>query len=118
MPIVADYGIVSDAQFTIGPTGGGSQQFNFDLPDPPHEGSRSILMFNIDLEDADDFEFEVKINNASVFTATYNGGDFFTIHEVLPKGLLQHKQNWMLMWHKGGGKAHIGDIVLLYQHQI
>jgi hypothetical protein len=120
IPIVADYGIITDEQFRLSTTsGGGSKQINFDLPDPPH-GSRRILMFNIDLIDADDYTLEVTVNGTMVFKATYNGGAFFSIHEVIPKGLseLHQTQNWILFTAGGSGSAKIGDVVIFYQRQI
>ena len=119
MPVVADYEIISDEFFTIDPSN--SKVINFDLPDLPHEGSRRVLMFTIDLVGADDLKLILKLNGSQVWTATYNGGNFFSIHEVLPKGFdALHQTGNQMLWMAGPGHgaAKIGDIVIFYQHQI
>jgi hypothetical protein len=119
MPVVADYAIVSDEFFTLDPTK--SKLINFTLPDLPHEGSRRVLMFTIDLVGADDLKLVLKLNGSQVWSATYNGGAFFSTHEVIPKGFdaLNQTQNQMLwLCGPGDGAAKIGDIVIFYQHQI
>jgi hypothetical protein len=87
----------------------------------PHEGSRRIVMFTIDLVGANDLQLLLKINGSQVWSATYNGGNFFSIHEVLPKGLSElHQTGNQMLWLSGpgDGAAKIGDIVIFYQHQI
>jgi hypothetical protein len=120
MPRVADYGIITDGKITLTSTAPGDfQEVKFNL-DSPHVGSRSILAFNLDLVDADDFKFNVKVNGTQVFNARYSGGDFFTIHEVIDANLL-HAQGNVIQFKatsSNSGSVRIADIVLWYQHDI
>lgn len=122
MPRVADFTVLTDARRSIGrdvviP----SFEVKFDL-DQPHAGSQSILMFNIDLVSANGFGLKVTVNGQDVFTATWSGGEFFSIHEVLPQNLLKTSGNTIVFSatssSSGSGSARIGDVVIWYQRDI
>jgi hypothetical protein len=120
MPRVADYGIITDGKITLTSTAPGDfQEVKFNL-DSPHFGSRSILAFNLDLVDADGFKFNVKVNGKQVFDATYSGGMFFTIHEVIDANLLKANDNVIQFkaLNHNTGSVRIADIVLWYQHDV
>ena len=119
MPIVGDYAILSDVNFFIGSEKGhGVKTIDFNLPDMPHDGSRSILMFNIRLVDPDDFELEIFLNHHKAYKAIFQQERYMTMHEVLPKGLLKENSNFISFGMLGDGTARIGDVVLLYQRAV
>ena len=60
---------------------------------------------------------EVIRNGQQVFLAKYNGDRHFTIHEVIPKGLII-AGNDLILAMSGDGGAKISDIVIFFQHEI
>lgn len=120
MPRVADYAIIADGKIALTSTAPGDfQEVKFNL-DAPHAGSRSILAFNIDLMDCDDFKFNIKINGSEQFNARYSGGDFFTIHEVVAANLLKAQDNVLQLkcTSSNTGTIQVADVVLWYQHDV
>ncbi len=125
MSRVADYKIIKDDSFTLTSTPpGNSKEIKFDL-DSPHVEARSILAFKLDLVNADNFRFNVKVNGTQVVERTCSGDRFFTFHEVIPANLLKRKdpgpppENSIQFTNTNGtGSVKISDIVLWYQHRI
>jgi hypothetical protein len=121
MQLLADYGIVSDGQITLTTTAPDDFKqlplFNLDKPD---SGSRAILMFNALLQSVDGFAYNVKINGTEVFNATYFNHGFFTIHEVIPAGLIKATGNIIQFkaLSSDSGSVKIGDVIIWYQHAV
>jgi hypothetical protein len=120
MPLVADYGIISDDLIKLGSTLNDDLQelkFALDNPDP---GSRAILAFNLSPDGAANFKLEVQVNDKIVKTLTYNGGAHMTVHEVIPAKLLKPTDNEIQFkaLAANSGSIKIGDIVVWYQHAV
>src|SRR5262245_29977411 len=96
MPNIADFVILSDAiEVMQRGTGEGTNavRHSFNLTAKFVNGSRGILMFRIEVEEASDFHYEIKINGTSIATFTHDEERFGTIHEVINANVLRFGDN-------------------------
>jgi hypothetical protein len=125
MPRVTDYKIIQDDEFTLTPTGPNTfKEIKFDL-DSIYAEDPSILAFKINLDNADNFRFNVKVNGKQVVDRHHSGGRIFTFHEVIQNNNLvpnltpDFPENSILFTYMSGtGSVNISDIVLWYQREV
>ena len=114
MPRVADYIILADGKFKL-PKPLGGKKIKFNAPAGFHAKSRSVLTFVIDLDDADDYKFKIRINGTEVWNGRFNGGKYFAMQEVIPANLIGRKNLMEIFYVSGDGNVYLSDIVLLVQ---
>lgn len=116
MTKVADYAIVTDGDTIV--TAGSSRDITFDL-DGPDAGSRSVLMFNVQIGNVNQ-TLSFKLNGSAEHTYPFGSGTLRAVHEVVSRDLLKATGNKLTISSPagGGGTAHVTDIVLMYQHDV
>jgi hypothetical protein len=116
MPKVADYVIITDGDTTL--NAGSSKDITFNL-DAPDAGSRSVIMFNVKIDDPGQ-TLSFSLNGSLQGTYPFGSGIMRAIHEVVSANLLKPLNNKLTLSSPGvgPGTAHITDIVLMYQHTV
>ncbi len=120
MARIADYSIIRDGKFTIRTGGDIDRDFNFNLVNTAHLGSRSILAFVLFVKsNARNLKFEVKINGSKQLFYTFTGFQLNTLHEVVSANTLKHGANNIEFRITGGqGTFQFGDVVLWWQRDV
>ena len=121
MARVADYVILQDDFFRIvkgvqGQSNHPVQTFNFDMPTGFHAGSRSILMFVMQLKTSN-VEFRIFLNDqVTLFHAIISvDNQWHSFHKVVPANSLKQSSNKLDFALDGNGVVDFSDVVILCQ---
>ena len=115
---VADYIIISDNSFKVDSTPPVTLAIATDHP-VIGKGHRGILMFDLRVENPNNFHLQIilnpQTNQTLVYSETFGSGVLRAIHEVIPMDVLPTSIQFKAT---GGGTAHVSDVVLFYQHTV
>jgi hypothetical protein len=119
MATIADYRVVMDGKAVLQRgTGEGVNNLrrDFSLPsniDPEQPG---VLMFRIEVEEADGLRYKLSLNGHDLLTLTHNEERFGTVHEVINTNILRFGENrFAAVADAGEGILKLSDVVVYFQ---
>ena len=119
MPTIGDFKVVMDKAATLERGGTNFVRVDFNLPTNTATSQRAVLMYRVEVEEADDLKYELNLNKENILTLTHDERRFGTIHEVIAANVLHNGENqFMAVATKGEGKLKISDVVILFQANV
>jgi hypothetical protein len=121
MTLATDYQVLGDANSLL--QVGGVLKFPFHLPDSAALDQAAVLFFRVLIKDVEEYHFEMKLNDASVFTWVAVGNlpaDGGSFHEVIGAGALKHGANVLKIFGSGllFDQGTFADLLLMFKRKI
>ena len=119
MPRVANYEFFSDVSFGLRIGGDIDRTLTQNIQNTPASGEGAVLFWKAWRTGSGSVTYQVFVNGELVSTPTVSQGDFTTLHENLGTSQIQPGSNEVrFVVESGTGTVRIGDVLILYRHDI
>ena len=119
MPVVANYESFQDPSFALRIGGDIDRTLTQEIQNTPAFGEGAVLMWKAWRTGSGSVTYKVFVNDEPVSNPTVSQADFTSLHENLGTNLISKGNNSVrFRVESGTGTLRIGDVNILYRHNI